>query len=542
MPTRLNILGTRAEWLIDVHVGGEVLRFATRPAEITDARGRTYLYREGLDDLGTGYSTGGSVDLSIGVEIAASSAWASFVGAFATLERSRCVIRRWWPGQLLDAARVILDGELRGFSYGDEGEPVSFAVVRSVRTQSRLLPSSGMVVDGTTWPVRGGWAVDDSVRGQYYPVIIGCPGGGGTSALPATPGLLVETSGADTTDKLLIAGHRVMATEVTVYDYTDADAPEEAVLPVLHGVDGVGRTIAYVEPGGSFSAPVAPGGVYLIGWSLDNPGLRNPRTGAALRGAGDVIEWMLRTWSDAVLDGPRFSGVRDRLNAYKIDTFLNEPTDPLEWVRSEVLPLVPAEPRQGESGLYFYTRPAESARSGVVARLDAAAGQVERASAIEVDGSDLVNEVTVEYRADLASGSFRQRVTVSAEDGVREDEFVASVDDSRVLGSYRARLSQARYGRLPVTVQAHAVYEPATAVRIAQDIVSRQALPRRFVEYQGGPELEALEIGQQVEITDSAVRLASELATVLDVVPGAGSVMLSLELVDDPVLARRATA
>ncbi|MCK5495499.1 MAG: hypothetical protein KAI80_03725, partial [Hyphomicrobiaceae bacterium] len=106
--------------------------------------------------------------------------------------------------------------------------------------------------------------------------------------------------------------------------------------------------------------------------------------------------------------------------------------------------------------------------------------------------------------------------------------------DDRYVGSYRAQVSAQQFGRQPVTMQAGAVYDPATAVRIARDIVDAQALPRRSVAYTGELELAALSEGDVVILNDTAAGLIDVLAEVRDVTTGGPDVALSFLLFDDP--------
>ena len=108
-----------------------------------------------------------------------------------------------------------------------------------------------------------------------------------------------------------------------------------------------------------------------------------------------------------------------------------------------------------------------------------------------------------------------------------------------MIGGYRAALSQSIYGRQPLELAADAVWDPATAVLIAQDIIAAQALPRRYVEYSGGSDLESFEIGDVIVLNDSSVQLLDVVAQVLDVTFGGADVVLSLELFDDPVVSDR---
>ncbi|MEO0601126.1 MAG: phage tail protein, partial [Myxococcota bacterium] len=270
-------------------------------------------------------------------------------------------------------------------------------------------------------------------------------------------------------------------------------------------------------------------------------GLLDPQSGAMLRGAGDVIAWLLTTWTDLRVDAARMSAHRQRLNVYQIDTWLNDPVDPLEWLNRELVTLLPIEPRQGPDGLWFALFPTEVGPTDAVARLDANTREVQRESSIETDSSAIVNEVTVLYGPDRDSGDFRFRVTVGAQEGRIDDELEGALADSRVRADYRAALSQQQFGRRTQTIQAKVIWDPATATRIAQDVVARQALPQRFVDYSGGPDLEVLEVGQVVTLTDTAVQLDDELALVLDVEVGGPEVLLSLQLLDDPVIAKPST-
>ncbi|MEM6931562.1 MAG: phage tail protein [Myxococcota bacterium] len=152
-----------------------------------------------------------------------------------------------------------------------------------------------------------------------------------------------------------------------------------------------------------------------------------------------------------------------------------------------------------------------------------------------------MNEVVVEYGPDRDGSAFRFRVILSALNNRQDDDLAGRIDDTRVVGSYRAELSQRQFGRRTQTLQASVIWDPATAARIAQDVLTRQALPQRFVDYLGGSELEALDVGQVVTITDTEVGLSDQLAWVLDLEVGGPDVLLSLQLLDDPVVFERST-
>lgn len=537
MTVRSELVGKQPEWLLDLVVNGRPFRFATAPIEVARADGEVLEYRDGLQDIEAGIAADGSADRSLSITLDASESWDELVAAFLSFERAPVVLRRWFEGQLLEQARVLIEGQVDGLRYGDASEPIAFQVLRQVRAQSRKFPTPPMVVDETTWP-----SVDGRLLGVYYPVIIGAPGttsgGGASSTDPATEGMLVAAN------TLLVAGHRVRASQVRVFDFTDDGVVTANVLPVSVTQDDVGRTVAYVDMA-TFSGTVGDGRAYYVGWGVsDGGGLVSPITGGLLRGGADIIEWALRTFTDVRIDAARFAGARQRLNAYLFDTLINDPVEPLEWLNSEILPVLPVEPRQGEEGLYYYVRRWDAEPHEATVRLDADLGQVQRESEIEVRSEQIVNEVTVSFGPNRQSGRFRSRVIVGARAGRRalDDEFEPGFEeaDSRVIASYRAALSQEKYGIQPINVELNSVWDRRTAVRHAQDIIAAQALPRRFVTYSAQTELEVLDVGDVVILNDSSVHLADVVCLVLDVIVGGPEVRLELEILDDPVLIRRA--
>lgn len=538
MPTRGQLTDTVGHWLLDLHLGGRVLRFATAPVYVPTDAGPEVQYREGLADFDQGQSSEGSADFAVPQSLDVGDAWAEFSARFLIMERSRAVIRRWYEGQTLEEARVLIDGFVSGFGYGEPDEPVSFTVARLVWNHSRMMPTAGMVVDETTWPVRAGFETDEKILGSWYPMIFGRPGNIGGDIVPATEGLLVEWRNAPPNDRrLLIAGHRVAAAEVTVFDFSDEDEPASEVLPVVHEADAVGRVCALVDTSGGLT--IEMGRVYYIGWN----GAGLSQGIEALEGAGDLIEWILRTWTDVQIDAARFASVRDRLNAYRLSPYtMNSQVDPSEWLSAEVLKLLPVEPQQSVDGLWYRMRRLTATKADSKARLNADNGRIQRASDIVSESDSIVNEVTVEFAPDRSTNRYRRRVVVGPVDkGRPKDELQPGLDgiDSRFVGSYRAQVSFQQFRRQPLTIQAGACYDPATAVRIARDTVDAQALPRRAVQYTGEIELDAFTEGDVITLNDTSVGLIDVLAEVRDIVTGGPDVGLDLLLFDDPARLER---
>lgn len=536
-----DLLGAEVVHLLEVEVGGQVMRFATEAVEIETAAGDTLVYLEGLGELELGTSFDGSSDAAIEVELDSDVAWSTVIAQHVRVERAPATIRRWVDGVLEDA-EVLLTGRVAGLNYGEQGEPVSFAVVRQLRSSSREIPPIGATIDSTTWPSRAGtYETDEKVLGVPYPVVFGTPGNIGGEIVPATEAMLVEkdTAVLFPSSRLLIAGHRVVAATVTIFDTTDEGLIVSNSATVVHEQDAVGRWCALVDPEAAGFATVDHGRSWYVGW--DGVAFSGGRPGG-ITGAGDLVEYLIRTFTSTRLDAGRFAAVRELLNAYRIDLAVVGARVTVDELLAEVLPLLPVEPRQGADGLWFRPRRVVASAADVVARLDADVGAVDRASPIRWESGDVVNEVTIEYAGERGSGRMLRRLTVGARGGGSPDALDPGLPgtDARVVGSYRARLSQQLFGEvLPLLISAPSVYDPATAARIARDAIEQRALPRRAVGYTGGPEYLALQEGDVVILNDSAVGLADVYAEVRDAVAGGPTVGIPLLLLDDPVMLER---
>ncbi len=530
MPTIDEALGKRGVWLLDITVAGQLFRFSDIRADVATDDGDSLPYVGGLDPVSWSMASAG-LDASLGVTIRSDVDWAGMVGRGVAIERSKGVLRRWFPGQTLERARVILRGLVQRVEYGATHEPLTFSLATLPLEQSDTIPPSQALVSDETWPlVQAGF--DSKIAGAAYPIIIGQPGSG---AFPATPGLMVDLTSILRTSKLMIAGHRVQATEVTIYDLTDT--PEQAVRPVQEVKDGLGRLVSFVDFTGAPppSLRQAPDRKWYVGWDVGQGGLK--RDTELLRGAGDVLLYFLEHFTRIPVDRGRMVSQTARLNAYKIDAYINKAVNAWQWLQREVIPLLPVIQRETSDGLFFQYINWRATSTDAVRRLDAGSGQIERSGPVRTTGGDVYNEVTVSYAPFATSQRYRRRRVVTAKDGKMSTDPVSGTD-SRVSGSYLAQVSQAQFGVRPLEVQSSAVWDDATASRIAQDKIAELAIPKRAIAYTAGPELEGLEVGSVVLLNDPEVAIIDEPAILMDVVVGAGqSVALTLVVLDQQVRA-----
>ncbi len=520
-------------YLLDLTVGGHVHRYATETVEVTTASGETLRYLEGLGEPGLTYgSVFGVADASVAVEILGEVDWALLVARGHALDRCPCVLRRWYPGRVLERARVVLRGLSSAPSYGAKGEPLSLSIVRSISAQTRTIPPPQAVVDSSTWPVTASHSIPDNVDGALYPLVIGAPGGT-EDATPVcvVPVPQVEWRSIDVFCKVAwLGGH---ASQIR-RRYDDNDPPTEADEAAATTDDLLGRAVSY-----ALTDENDANGKYYVGFRDDATyGGGIVYRGALLRGAGSIIEWVLKEHYAGAVDHARVAAAKSYLDNWKIDTWISSPVNAYDWLAAEVLPLIPVEMREGSSGVYPALLRYDLRATDAVAHLDATdgSGRVSRASAVTLVG-DVVNEVTIDYRPSGDSGAkWLARRVLTAQASRLSGDDGTDTDDTRILSHPLARQSQTRYGVRPVRLQLSAVWDTTTALLVGQHLLARQALPRLAVQYSGGAWLEEIEIGQAVTLTDPELHLTDAVALVVDVTPGPESVV-DLLILD----ARRAT-
>jgi hypothetical protein len=532
--TRRDLRIRRPMWLLELLVGGRELLYAEQPVAIEDSRGRIRVYQEGLGGLVEGVAGEGELERSISVTLDAAADWSALTTPGRSLERAPARLLRWPDGALYELARPVLEGQARGLAYGGELEPITFAVVRAAaRADGGVVPPARAVVDASTWPVAAGYAVAEAALGAGYPLIIGQPG---SATVPASSCPLVETDHASlTADRVVVSVAPVVATQVEVFDVTDAGAFEAQTLAIVATADAAGRTVQTAIVGGQFAVATTSKRRYQASW-IHGGGVRNPSTGALLRGAGDVIEWLITTFSRVAFDSTAFGASRDVLNSYLLDFYLDDRTDVQELVGA-IAAMLPVHARQGRNGLYYALRRLEIRPEDAIASLSADRLEVQRDGGIEVDSDGIVNEVAVSFAPAGSSDRYTRRLILTGQD--RADELAPGLQlgtDARVETTYRATLSQREYGVLPIEIDLPLVWDAATARRVALDTLALQTGARRFVRYSGGWELEAVEPDQVVLIADEETGLDAAPALVLDVEIGGPSVALDLMLYDDPVL------
>ena len=533
------VLGRDLVWLFDLDWGGQVYHLSDRTVSAPFGSGGADLeYVAGLE-------FGGSLEDAIDLfDVDASQRVASLtlhlsgiVNVPARIEDGHDLAaasgRLWlWPVGSSDRL-LLVDGEIVDPSYEGEHDPVALSVRESAEDDRALLPGDDRrVVFGD--PGAAGVTWDDNPTGaplgldgkradlalQWYPLIVGHPGNGTAWAAPV---LTAQH------DRWVVAGHLSQAATVEIIN---TDTGEESTFDVSGGTDQLGNPITTIDPtnptigsgwpsadwgttraesfAARWSAPTVAGGVITAG----GDGMPDPwdpfRLHSGLRGAGDVLRWLLQQ-STIRHDAGRLAVVAEGLNTYKIDTAISATPDtrisPWAYAADQLIPLLPVSVRTGPGGLYLVRWRFDVSGADSVASL-VRGHNAERTSAIEYQGRDHVaNSIRVDYGHDLIEDNPTASVLVTGDE----------IEQGRApygVSTYPARLSRSRYGVRPFEVSAPVVHDRATAIQIGTWIAAARCAPSRVVSYSIPAELAALEPGDVVTLTDDEIALSDRLAHV----------------------------
>lgn len=349
-------------------------------------------------------------------------------------------------------------------------------------------------------------------RGKIPPVVIGAPclnmpndDGSSISSLYTSPCYLLST----TTKQALIASHNVRAETV---DIKDQDGNERSNLAVVNEssaltgsrarittTDGSGDTIATGD-GSDFKL--------WVKWD-DGGGLNNPFGAGLLQGAGDVIRYAL-SFVNAYKDDRAFEALAPHLNSYKIDGWINQEIEALEWLQNAILPFIPVSLQVGSRGIY------------PILDLDVAATiQAPLCSIISGEDfyvssgfipigspTDLINRLILKFGWSGDKDSYSGLIEIDPR--VNLEDHTATK-----ISSLHSRISYNRYGLRTKILEADFISDFKTASRVALDIVKKNSYPKMMIEIQADMSWGWLDLGDLIEITSSELHLNKEIVQVI---------------------------
>ena len=515
-----DLIGKDLVWLLDLSFAGETF-YLSKDHEEGTFDGTTYGYRPGLDwggvledqiDLLTDAPSPNQVSLTLYLQDLIDVPQAVADGHDLAAATGKLYL--WARGT---AERLlIIDGRVTDPSYGSSSQPVTLGLEENAFDDRALFPPALAQITSTTWP-----SARDSVDLERYPWIFGHPGDG---AIYGSPGLWINT------DTLLIAGHPVTTgtgNTVVVRNSTDATSLTPTITASEDGL-GLGVTVVDISAmSGSDEEDE-----YWIEWSTSGAGGIATHDGTVCRGAGDVLRFMMEQ-SAVRWDQGRIAAIVPALNLYKIDcAIVASPArrfSPLQWIREQLVPILPISARQGPEGLYFALFRYDASAADAIDSIDVQLLEASREGAVAYSSPDeIANEIRLSY-APYAKEDKPARTFVLTGD----DETLAQ--NSKAVSNLACRISRDRFGLREKEVTASAIYDKPTAGRICHWLASAYALPSRTIAYSAAPKYGYLAPGDVVTLTDEEIA-ATDLVCLVDSVTWSeqGSVGLILRAIDNP--------
>tara|TARA_R110000751_G_scaffold206493_1_gene310542 strand:- start:391 stop:1992 length:1602 start_codon:yes stop_codon:yes gene_type:complete len=496
-------------YVLSVEWFGRVYRFSTYPIDIID-NGDSLPFDGGLDDpefsqqaSRDGVSAGGAsipfevvFPVDVAGEYSAGRPLQQATGELAMVfvQADGTVSQTW------DQRFKLASGYLEMPVFGFPDAPVglaSFSLEEPASDDGLRLIASDAVITETTWPT-----ATESL-GSTYPIVIGEPGksftsAGATITSPATPAYMVKDSGTD--DILLVAGHEVAATTVTVFD---KDGLSDTFAITLTR-DSLGRLVSTVN---IHSGSIAKDSdEYFVAWT-GGGGIISPLSGTALTRLGDVCVWALDQ-SSIGADIARWMASRPVLNTVKIAGYIDDQKlSPWDWLRDEILTLIPLEVQSSPNGVIPLVRQLDRRSVGTIASVDigpdfSADGPMTTIS----ERVDLVNTITLRFAVDIAQNQSRRTLTVQP---------TVNIDDPDTFASPHALFSASRYGERRGEIITHYVYDSASAGAVLQQQLRANCYPTVTRIYRAAPRWGWLEVGSALLLTDADIGLTDRLVEVI---------------------------
>lgn len=451
--------------------------------------------------------------------------WAAYWSTHGPPEERQATLYWHRDGQTLQQARKVLDGVTDDVQYGGVGEAIDFRL-RRVAGGQELMPPATAAVTTSDWSTAA-----EAALGKNPPIIFGFPGSRASNTLPAVPALYVSVGG---TPFLAVAQGSIAATTCTVSRVSGGIGTySEWTGAAVTEVTRSGRTVSVIQ--GSTGAPASfhvDDGEYYVAFDEDDAthgGVAN-WDGSVRRGAADVMLWVLEQYSSIDIDRARWAREADWLNAYKVDTYVDSPILPLEWIERALLPYLPVRLRQGRNGLWLQPQRYAATAAQVVRHLSVERGQIRRAGRIG-RRDPVYTRYSVSYR--YGRGRFYGQRTLGPLPGILNQ--TPGGFDVRELGRLDLRLAELRFGvRQAPLIECDITWDNATATRILQDQADQYGWPKRAIQYVGSLDLDTIEPGQFVQVSDAEIGAADVIALVEEVTVSREEVVLDLTMLDRP--------
>ena len=462
-------------WLLDLNLGGVVYRFSSETVSISNDD-ETLVYDGTLS--GVEFSSemefasadfdlpSASVTVTFKIDLAERIAQGVDFGS-ATAQLS---LFRKGSDDDYDDRQTLITGAVNSPSYGAIGEPVQFNIEADFLRNAEMMPGPSAIIDtGDNWP-----DADENSEGSVYPIIFGAPGHQGYYGSP------------------------------------------------IYVIDGLSDGAS--SGGGTYFAKFNEGGGGLInsfGLGKDSGGGTNQVQ--YLTGAGDVVRYLLHE-SGAKVDDGRTRAAAAYLNAYEIEGYLAERVDIMEFLKTEILPLLPCSLRTSSEGVYPVVWRYDATEADVNAKLTAGR-EIYRNSLVEYASSEVYNEISIRYRHNCRYNRLKKKITVTGDLSATTSGFVSK-------NSYTVA-SRTRYGQKSKQIETEFVTSRSTAGRIVNWMSRAYSGRHRFIKYSASHKMGWIQVGDVIALTDSDLSFTNQIVLVQSVEWGDDGLIFDFVLIPD---------
>lgn len=516
-------LGADPIWILDLTLGGVVYRFATESTSI-EGDGESYFYQGTLSDVD--YSSALEF-VSPDFEMPSASVVVTFKDDLAKriaqgldFGAASAQLALWIPSTEYSERQVLIEGKIDAPSYGAIGEPVTFSIEADWLRNTSMMPGALQAIESSAWA-----NIEPNSEGAVYPIIIGAPG---RQDFAGSPIYLADNTGSNKVG--LIAAHPCTATSINVF-VIHADGSEHAVgdLTVLNSVDGNGARYSYLDiPTAHYQADAS----YFAKWKNGGGGLINPyATGQAdtgsvpqyLTGGGDLVRYLLHQ-SGAKVDDGRCAAAAGYLNFIQFEGFIGERVDVLEFLKSEILPLLPCSLRASSEGIYPVVWRYDAEEDDAVAQLTAGR-DVFRDGLVDYASNEIANEITIRYRQNVRYNKLKKAVTVTGDLTKKTSGFLWRTD--------YAVASQTRYGIKALEIETEYITSRASAGRVINWMARAHCGSHRVITYSAPQTFGWLEVGDVIALSDADLSFVDQLVILQSIAWGETDLTFEFLLVAD---------
>lgn len=419
-------------------------------------------------------------------------------------ELSYCTVKDGSALQAYDNRVLIFKGRISQPLIGDPSKPVgyvSFSLENGRELQEYPLIDPDRVLRG-----------DIPSRGKIAPVIIGAPclqvpndGGTTLSNLYTSPAYLTSTSSS----YALIASHFVEAATVDIKDQDGKERTGITVSNVTSVLTGTQARVTLTD--GSGDTLITGDGSDFELWVKwdDGGGHNNPFGEGLLQGAGDVVRYAL-SFVNAFKDNSAFEALAPHLNSYKIDGWINEEVEALEWLEASILPYIPLSIQVGPFGLYpiLDLHIAATIQAPVAVVEDGVDFYVTSGFLPLGDPEDIINRLILKFAWSGDKDAYGGLIEIDPR--VELEDHTATK-----FSSLHSRISFNRFGLRTKILEADFISDFTTASRVAMDLIHKFSYPRMAIEVEANFSWGWLDIGDLIQITSSKLHLTNEIVQVV---------------------------